>query len=106
MTFTIYLWPVVIGHGEDKQDVPHWFITVLKDEHMEGSEDIDFYSAQPVQGETLLLPMDNLQWTAERDGQGLDPGPTVRVNIVDSNAFDSPVRSHTQDGMSVSNPEV
>ena len=44
MTFTIYLWPVVIGHGEDKQDVPHWFITVLKDEHMEGSEDIDFYS--------------------------------------------------------------
>ena len=113
VTYTIYLWPVVIGHGIDKRDVPHWFLTVLNDPiaphselHGDG-EDADFYCAQPQQGEILLLPMDNLQWITEKDGGfGLDPPPKVKVNLIDSTAFDSPARSHIRSELSIGSPGV
>ena len=95
VTYTIYNWPVVVSGKE----TPHWWLTVLADSNSSTSglnndgEDADFYCAQPPSEETLLIPMDHLKWSTEKDaGFGIDPPPTVSVNLIDSTGFDSPVR--------------
>ena len=101
VTYTIYNWPVVIGGKE----TPHWWLAVLADPNGRNSglnydgEDADFYCAQPPSEETLLIPMDHLEWTTEKDACfGIDPPPTVIVNLIDSTGFDSPVRGGVHGG--------